>query len=187
MSSRSPKKPLRLLCAGRQFRWKNPRNIIASLARLKDVRLLCIGDGPERPANQELARKLCPGKVRFLSSLDNLRLVQKIAKADAVILNTHYHEWSKVMIEAMLLGRPVIVNRETASKVGELEGRPPLCEFCPDTPEGYAQAIEKLRNVAYRGALAQRARKRAWQLANPRRMESLQACAILETIRQVKV
>lgn len=83
------------------------------------------------------------------------------------------------MIEAMLLGRPVIVNRETASKVGELEGRPPLCEFCQDSPEGYAQAIEKLRNVAYRRALARRAQRNAWQSANPRKMETLQAQTIV--------
>lgn len=184
MPSKSPKNALRLLCVGRQFRWKNPRNIISALARFKDVRLLCIGDGPERPVNQKLAQTLCPGKVHFLPILENRRLVQKISKTDAVILNTRYHEWSKVMIEAMLLGRPVIVNRETASKVGELKGRPPVCEFCPDSPEGYARAIEKLRNVAYRKGLAQRARKKAWQLANPRRMEALQARVILNTARK---
>ena len=130
------------------------------------------------------AKLLCPGKCRFLRALENKTLIKKMAEADVVTLNSYYHGWSKVMMEAMLLGKPVIVNQEVTKKVKELSVRPPVCEFCPDTKEGYACAIKKMKNRKIRKKIAYRAKRWAWQLADPKHSQIEHAKVILKIIEK---
>lgn len=174
---------MKIICAGRQISGKNPVHIVEAVAREKEVRLLCVGNGPLHHLVVAKARSLCPDRCQFIRSLENKELIKKMLEADVVTLNSYYHGWSKVMIEAMLLGKPVIVNQEVARKVKELSVRPKVCEFCPDTADGYAFAIRKMKNKKKRKKLAQRALRWAWLLANPERAQKKQAQAILKVIQ----
>jgi glycosyltransferase involved in cell wall biosynthesis len=169
---------LKLLYVGRFFQWKNPVNIIMAAAETEGVRLVCIGDGPIWPRIKSLVETLRLREIRLRRSMRNQDVLNEFRKADGVILNTYYHEWSKVMIEAMLLGRPVIVNEEVASSVPEISS-PSLCEFCPDTVSGYKNAIRKFKSKIYRKVLASKAKKMAWTLANPKKQSIKQVKAIL--------
>jgi len=154
-------------------------------AETEGVTLVCIGDGPIWPRTKSLVETLRLRKIRLWRSMRNQDVLNEFRKADGVILNTYYHEWSKVMIEAMLLGRPVIVNEEVASSVPEISS-PSLCEFCPDTVSGYKNAIRKFKSKIYRNILASKAKKMAWTLANPKKQSIKQVKAILGLIMQQK-
>lgn len=178
------KRNLKLLYVGRVFKWKNPVNIIHAVARTGGVQLLCIGNGSAWPKIQALAKKIGSRRIRLVNGMPNRGVLCEMRKADAMILNTYYHEWSKVMIEAMLLGRPIIVNKEVASKVPELSASG-QCSFCSDTIIGYRKAILRFQSKALRRRLARVALLRARALADPKMQSKKHADAILDLKEQI--
>ncbi len=75
-----------------------------------DCRLLVIGDGPERAPLMHLAEKLDLGKnVEFLGSIPHEEIAGYIAVADIAVVPSIVEASSIFMLEAMAMGKPVVV------------------------------------------------------------------------------
>ena len=97
-------------------RTKNVSGVIQALALARQeepgMRLTIIGDGPDRSMLQELvAQHGLKGSVIFLGRLPNSGVLEQIAHAGAVIINSNVETFSVVTGEALAQGKPVIATR----------------------------------------------------------------------------
>jgi glycosyltransferase involved in cell wall biosynthesis len=89
---------------------KDLGTLLAALARLPDVELLLVGDGPERVPLQELAAALGLGaRVRFLGYRRDV--AQLLDGADLFALSSLTEGMSLAVLEAMAAGLPVVGTR----------------------------------------------------------------------------
>jgi glycosyltransferase involved in cell wall biosynthesis len=76
---------------------------------MPEVRLVIVGDGPEAPALQRLARQLGSSeRVRFLGSMAQERLATVYSAADVLVLASSREGLPNVLLEALACGTPVI-------------------------------------------------------------------------------
>ena len=168
--------PPQLLCVGRQFREKNPENILRGLRRLRDrhqldARVTLVGDGPLHARLVETAREEgVSDAVRFERGLPNRDVCRLLSSADIYVAHSEYWEVSKPVLEASLLGLPIVLNRRTGSPVPEYESG--WVHLVDDTPDAYADALaELLTDTAARESRGRRARAFALENWDPARME----------------
>jgi alpha-maltose-1-phosphate synthase len=95
---------------------KNVSGVINALHKARrekpGLRLTIIGDGPDRPMLEDLARSLqLNGSVEFLGRLPNTGVLEHMSRAGSVIINSNVETFSVVTGEALALGRPVIATR----------------------------------------------------------------------------
>jgi glycosyltransferase involved in cell wall biosynthesis len=108
-----PAEPFIAAC-GRLVQAKGFDDAIRALATLRahrPLKLVIVGDGPERPALERYAREHGVGDdVLFPGFLPNPFAV--FARASAFVLSSRYGEaFSRVLVEAMACGVPVIASR----------------------------------------------------------------------------
>lgn len=99
-----------LITVARLVPWKGIARILAVLPDLPpSVKFLIAGDGPQKANLQALAEQLeLDGRVRFLGKLPRTATLRAMRAADAFVLNTAYEGFSHVLLEAMMVGTPVI-------------------------------------------------------------------------------
>lgn len=111
------------------------------------VRCRLAGEGPERGALEELARKLgIAERVEFLGWVDDATLVAEYARALAVYYAPYDEDYGYVTVEAFLAGRPVVT---TADAGGVLEFvRDGVNGFVvpPAAPRALGAALDRLWN-----------------------------------------
>lgn len=97
-------------------RTKNVSGVIRALARARahnaDMELTVVGDGPDRKALEQLA--ITSGverSVRFLGRLPNSEVLDLVADAFALVINSRVETFSVVTGEALAQGKPVIATR----------------------------------------------------------------------------
>ena len=74
----------------------------AALIENPSVRVLLVGDGPEREALEREAERIGVGdRVRFLGFFAHDRLPAAMAHADLLVLPSVYEELGTVLLEAM--------------------------------------------------------------------------------------
>jgi glycosyltransferase involved in cell wall biosynthesis len=149
-----------LVTVGRVAEVKRVDLQLRALARLKQGRLVIVGDGPERRELEALAVELgIADRVTFTGALPHERSLLAIRAADVFLLTSRTEGLSHVLLEAMQLGTPCI-----ASAVG---GNPEVIEAGVDgllvpynDVEALAAAIESLlADPARCRALAEAARR----------------------------
>lgn len=97
--------------AGSLNPWKGFADAIAAIAILRDrgfdVRLLILGEGPQREELETLieARNLSE-RVRLAGHVDNV--LKYFARGDLFILSSHVEGLPNVLVEAMMCGLPVV-------------------------------------------------------------------------------
>jgi GT2 family glycosyltransferase len=115
-----------LVWCGRLSAEKDPATTIAAFAiarRRRPLRLLVLGDGPERAALEgEVIRLGLDDDVRFLGHVEPA--APYLARADICVLSSRTEGMPTVAIEALALGTPVVAT-ETAAGVRELIGSDP--------------------------------------------------------------
>lgn len=135
--------PVRVISVGRQIAAKNPENVIRAVARLPGVALTLVGDGPVhsrlRAVAQETGR---PERFTFHRALPNDELCRMLADHDVFATHSDYWELSKSVLEALLTGLPVILNRRPGEPVPELT--PDLAILVENTVDGYEAALRHL-------------------------------------------
>lgn len=148
----------RMICVGRLNPDKNPGNILRSMAEIPDAELTVVGDGPLRPDLEVLADRLgLTGRIEFRPSVDNDELCAMLPGFDLFVVHTEYWELNKSVLEALLTGLPVVINRRLGPAVPELEGVD-FVHFVDNSAEAYAQALNWLMNdQAARETLGRRA------------------------------
>jgi glycosyltransferase involved in cell wall biosynthesis len=111
----------RLLFVGRLAPVKGLRLLIEAMRRLADdissLRLVVVGDGPDRRILEDLARPL-GDKVRFTGYLSQAEVAGTMQEADIVVLPSFAEGVPVVLMEAFAGSRPVIATQ--VAGVGEL-------------------------------------------------------------------
>ncbi len=99
-----------VLYAGRLSAEKGVDVLIEAVAALPDGAPVDIaGDGPARPALEELARRRAPGRIRFHGRLDKARLHALVRASAVVVVPSRWHENQPMaVLEAFGCGVPVV-------------------------------------------------------------------------------
>jgi glycosyltransferase involved in cell wall biosynthesis len=150
--------PARIIYVGRLFGDKDPANIIRAVAGLDGVHFTIVGDGPIRPRLEALAAELGLGaRVTFRPAVPNDQLCEMLAEADLFAVHTEHWEISKSVLEALLTGLPVVINRRIGLPVPEFEDGEFL-RLVDNTVDDYQAALgELLSDHTARAALGRRA------------------------------
>jgi glycogen(starch) synthase len=153
----------RVLFVGRLAPQKGVHTLVAAAGLLEDpsVRVLLVGDGPERKALEREAERIDAGdRVRFLGFFAHERLPAAMAHADVLVLPSVYEELGTVLLEAMWAGLPIVASR-TGGIPDVIEDGVNGLLVPPGDPEALARAIDRLladRALAYRLSEGARAR-----------------------------
>ena len=153
--------PVEVISVGRQFEAKNPENLIRAVAGIDGGRLSLIGGGPLHDQLREVAHESGAGdRIDFMSALSNDEVCARLAAADVFAVHSEYWELAKTVIEALLTGLPVVINRRTGDPVPELSDD--LCVYVDDDPSAWRMALESLiADDERRESLGRRAREHA--------------------------
>lgn len=164
--------PVRLLSVGRQFKEKNPENLIRAMKALPGTHLTLVGDGPYHDYLRGVVRECgVEDRVTFHRSLPNDELCAQLPDYDIFAVHTEYWEISKAILEALLTGLPVIINRRVGQPVPELQGN--FVMMVDNTVGGYHGALKKLiEDNRYREELGRLAYAHAQAHWAPDKMEA---------------
>ncbi|MDZ7588346.1 MAG: glycosyltransferase [Parasphingorhabdus sp.] len=105
-----PSQPMRLLAAGRLVAQKDfalAIRVTAALTQRRDVHLNILGEGPDRPALERLARQLGIGdRVRMPGRAESI--FPALADADILLVTSRYEGGPAVAVEALAQAVPVV-------------------------------------------------------------------------------
>jgi glycosyltransferase involved in cell wall biosynthesis len=102
----------RIVTIGRLVPWKGMRGIIDAVAQLEPpASLTIVGDGPERSALEAHAKKMLGERCVFTGALAHADALATLREADIFVLNSTYEGLSHVLIEALMLGKPIIATK----------------------------------------------------------------------------
>lgn len=137
--------------------------IFAAVHERMDARLVMVGDGPEKPKAEELARQLGVGKhVLFLGNQEVME--ELLPLADVFLLPSSTESFGLVALEAMSAGVPVV-----ASNVGGLpelveHGVTGFLERVGDVDAHVRAVLTLLNDPRLRSRMGRAGRKRAIDL-----------------------
>ncbi|MBP7005927.1 glycosyltransferase family 4 protein [Patescibacteria group bacterium] len=134
----------RIISAGRLVPWKKFDGLIRLLPRLPGVDLFIVGEGPDRASLEALARQEgVAERVTFTGALPRAELLALIAGADLFVLRSQFESFSFQLVEAMMLGAPVIA--QSIGNLGEIvqSGENGLL-LAPADEDGLFEAIKRL-------------------------------------------
>ena len=98
-----------LLSVGHLIERKGHHLVVEALARLPEVKLVIVGEGPERAALEALsARTGTADRVQFAGELPHSELPLHYQAADALVLASSREGCANVLLEAMACGTPVV-------------------------------------------------------------------------------
>src|SRR6202012_1648269 len=125
--------------------------------------VMIVGDGPERPALEQLATRLgVQNRVSFAGALGHDRLPQSDSAADALVLASSREGWANVLLEAMACGTPVVASSVWGTP--EVVRGPEAGVLMPElSPKGVADGVWHLfANLPSRRATRAYAEKFSW-------------------------
>ncbi len=133
---------------------------IQSAANLAGLRLVVVGDGPERIALESLATTLAPGRVEFLGSIADVSTV--LPNLDAVVLPSRGGDsMPAVLIEAGFAGLPTVSSRVGAIPDVIQDGRTGILHD-PGDQRGLDDALARLiADAELRRSMGAEAQRRA--------------------------
>lgn len=134
--------PPRILSVGRQFREKNPENIIRAMAHTYAV-LTLIGDGAFHERLKRLACRLrVEDRIIFRKALPNDEICASLPEYDIFAVHCDNAGIPKAVMEPLLAGLPVVINRNPVMSVPEIEGDWVLS--VENSEAGYTSAFKRL-------------------------------------------
>lgn len=165
---------VRAISVGRQFPGKDVSDVIEAVARVPELDLTVVGDGPLHDGLVARANALGVGaRVTFVKAISNAQLCASLHKYDVFVSHNRHPGIPKAVMEPMLAGLPVIMNRIGGGADADLEGAAVLVE---DGVAGYAGAlIEMVRSEAHRRKVGAACRDLAARTWDPVKAEAAQA------------
>jgi teichuronic acid biosynthesis glycosyltransferase TuaC len=123
---------------------KRHRLMVEALALLSDIELLIVGEGPERPGIEALARQRgVADRVRLLGAMQQDRLPAIYSAADLLLLPSAREGWPNVLLESMACGTSVIVS--DIDGMADIVAAPEAGRIVADcTPAGLARAVREI-------------------------------------------
>ncbi|MGB9115072.1 glycosyltransferase [Bradyrhizobium sp.] len=155
--------PVRIISVGRLVVGKNPENIIRALARLPMVHLTVVGTGPLRDYLIDVASKAgVSDRCDFVKSISNKDLCDTLGQYDIFASHCDYWGLPKAVMEPLLTGLPVVMNRREGEPFAELDE---LAMLVDNSAEGYEEAFGQLiASEEQRRTLGESARSKAEKL-----------------------
>jgi glycosyltransferase involved in cell wall biosynthesis len=150
-------KPIQIISVGRQFKEKNPENLIRAVALLNNAELTLVGDGSYHQHLVNVAKECnIENRVKFHKSITNDELCTMLKEFDIFATHTEYWEISKSVLEPLLTGLPVLLNERQGEPVKELNSE--ICLLVKNTINEYHGALLKLiEDDSFRENLGRRA------------------------------
>lgn len=136
-----------LLFIGRVGKEKNLDFLFHALNNIKDekVKLLIVGDGPEKNNLKELAKKLnLSNRIIFLGYINRQKIPFALATSDIFVFSSKTETQGLVLLEATASGKPIVAVRDET-----------ICEFVKEnvngfiiksSPKKFAQKVEEILN-----------------------------------------
>jgi glycosyltransferase involved in cell wall biosynthesis len=135
--------PPRLISVGRQMPGKEPDQIIRAVARLPGVQLTMVGDGVYHARLRALAEaEGIADRVDFYRAIPNAELCRMLPGYDIFAVHCDYAGVPKAVLEPLLAGLPVVMNRRQGTPVPELQGD--WVMLVENTVAGYYEALRQL-------------------------------------------
>ena len=132
-----------LISVGNLVERKRNHLTIAAMALLPEWDFVIVGDGPERPRLEALARELdVAARVRFLGAQPHASLPEYYTAADAMVLASSREGWANVLLESMACGTPVVASNIPMN--AEVVTSPAAGRLAEPTAEGIAAAVRDL-------------------------------------------
>ncbi|MDT0306992.1 glycosyltransferase [Streptomyces sp. DSM 44917] len=163
-----PQRAPLVVCVGRLTRQKGQDVLLRAwprvAARVPGARLALVGDGPERPGLGAVAGPdvLLAGHTEDAGPW--------YAAADAVVLPSRWEGMALAPLEAMAVGRPVVLTDVGGARETLPEGQAPHCLVPPGDPDALADALAALLlDPARRAALGRAAAAHARRSHDVRR------------------
>jgi glycosyltransferase involved in cell wall biosynthesis len=142
---RNKRRTLTLLFVGRLLPVKRLDRVIEALVGLGEVTLTVVGDGPDRRSLEALASEHgLAGRVKFTGSLVRPEVVSAMAGSDALVLPSDVEGFPHVALEALASGLPIVAS-SAGGTTEALRDQENSLIVDPPTPEGFADAFERLR------------------------------------------
>jgi glycosyltransferase involved in cell wall biosynthesis len=139
--------PPKIICVGRLLHGqKDPTAIIQAVGSIPGLELLIVGDGPKRNDLVSLVGELgIADRVKFAPAIDNDKLCEMLPEFDLFVVHTEYWELNKSVLEALLTGLPLIINRRDGEPVPELEAAD-FVRMVDNSAASYRDALIDLLN-----------------------------------------
>jgi glycosyltransferase involved in cell wall biosynthesis len=104
-----PAGPLRVLYVGRLSAAKHVDTLLEAISELTqrsvDVTCTVVGDGPQRPALEELVNRLgLRDRVTMAGGMDHTRVLEYYEQSDVLVLISETEGWPKAIAEGMAFG-----------------------------------------------------------------------------------
>lgn len=116
--NRSPEKPRRILYIGNLLRYKNVDRLLLAFShmpKVEDLRLVIVGEGPERGNLKNQARQLNIDRlVEWKSQLSRDDLLREYSRASVFVNLSRLESFGRTFAEAVYLGLPAVVARDAA-------------------------------------------------------------------------
>lgn len=133
-----------LVYAGRLSSEKGVDLLVEAMGRLPDAELVVAGEGRERPALEQRAAALAPGRVQFVGRLDRADVLALLRRATAMVLPSRWYENQPMsIIEAFACGTPVVASDIGGNPELVLDGDTGVL-FPPDDVAGLAAALRRV-------------------------------------------
>jgi len=143
-----------VLFVGRLYRRKRLDVLLRAAARLRDVEVRIVGNGPNADQWRRLSHQLkLENSVTWLGDISRAQLAAEYKRSDLFCLPSVQEGFGIVLLEAMAAGKPIVASR--AAAIPEVVPHGMLVE--PENPEALAAAIEKLRDSPDTGDMLARA------------------------------
>ena len=165
-------KTVKVVCVSRQFQTKDPSNLIRAVAVIENMHLTLIGDGELHEALARLVNDLdINDRVEFIPSIENGDLCRLLSEFDFFAVHSDHWEVSKAVLEALLSGLPVIINKLPDYQIPELSED--LCVLVENSEEGYLGALKQLiEDDNKREEIGRNAARVAWERWDPQKSEA---------------
>ena len=116
---------------------------VRAMALLPEWELMVVGEGPERPALEALARTLgVQDRVRLLGARPHGQLAACYGAADLMVLASSREGWANVLLESMACGTPVVASDIPGNP--EVVGCRDAGVIAPRSAEGIAAGVRDL-------------------------------------------
>lgn len=113
--------PLNVIWTGREIDGKDPTNIVKAILAIEGFHLTLIGDGEKHSRIRDLITNHHDfSKFTLIKSMDNGQLCRMLSECDIFVANCNLPGIPKTVIEAMLTGAPILINRNTKYFVAEI-------------------------------------------------------------------
>lgn len=134
---------LKIISVGRLVMGKSLKPLLEALEGLKDWELTIVGDGPcRKEIGTWIKRHRKEPQIRIVPAMRNVELVRSLQEFDVFAAHTAYAEIPKTVIEAGLVGLPIVLNEPISFVANEYHGAPIV--WVKGNAMSYREAFRKL-------------------------------------------